>query len=58
MKRQGRFLSQRDLSVDRARAAFQNTVQASIDIPLNSEASFQIESDIDTLKTEGIDKLR
>lgn len=56
MKRQEHFLSQRDLSVDRAHVTFQKPVQASIDIPLHSETSYPIESDTDTLKTKGIDK--
>lgn len=56
MKRQERFLFQRDLSVDRAHLTFQKPVQASIDIPLHSETSYPIESDTDTLKTKGIDK--
>ena len=57
MKRQERFLFQRDLAVDRAHVTFQKPVQASIDIPLHSGASYSIESDTDTLKTKGIDKL-
>lgn len=57
MKRQGHFLSRRALSVDRAHVTFQKPVQASIDIPLHSGASYSIESDTDTLKTKGIDKL-
>ena len=57
MKRQGHFLSRRALSDDRAHVTFQMSVQASIDIPLNSETSYSIESDTDTLKTKGIDKL-
>lgn len=57
MKRQERFLFQRDLSVDRANVTFQRPVQASIDIPVHTEASYLIESDTDILKTKGIDKL-
>ena len=57
MKRQEQFLSQRDLSVDWAHLTFQKPVQASINIPLHSETSYLIESDTDTLKTKGIDKL-
>lgn len=57
MKRQERFLSQRDLAVDQARVAFQKPVQASIQIHLISQPSFWRVSDTDTLKTKGIDKL-
>lgn len=57
MKLLERFLSQRDLSVYRAHVTFQKPVQASIDIPLHSEISYSIESDTDTLKTKGINKL-
>lgn len=57
MKRQERFLFQRDLAVDRAHVTSQRPVQASIDIPLYSEASYLIEFDTDILKTKGIDTL-
>lgn len=57
MKLLERFLSQKDLSVDRAHVNFHKPVQASIDIPLHSQTSYSIESDTDTLKTKGIDKL-
>lgn len=40
MMRQERFLFQRDLAVNRAHLTFQKPVQASIDIPLNSGASY------------------
>lgn len=40
MTRQERLLSQRDLAVDRAHVTFQKPVQASIDIPLHSGASY------------------
>lgn len=57
MKRQERFLSQRDLAVVRAHVTVQKPVQASIDIPLHSETFYLIESDTDKLKIKGIDKL-
>lgn len=57
MRQQERFLFQRDIAVDWAHLTFQKPVQASIDIPLRSETSYLIESDTDTLKTKGIDKL-
>ena len=57
MMRQEHFLFQRDLAVDWAHLTFQRPVQASIDIPLHSETSYLIESDTDTFKTKGIDKL-
>lgn len=40
MKRQEYFLFQRDLSVDWAHVTSQRPVQASIEIPLHSDASF------------------
>lgn len=57
MKRQERFLSQRDLAVVRVHVTVQKPGQASIDMPLHSETFYLIESDTDTLKTKGIDKL-
>ena len=57
MMQQECFLFQRDLAVDRAHVTFQKPVQASIDIPVHTEASYLIESDTDILKTKGIDKL-
>lgn len=57
MMRQECFLFQRDLVVDWAHLTFQKPVQASIDIPLHSETFYLIESDTDTLKIKGIDKL-
>lgn len=57
MKRQERFLSQRDLAGVRAYVTVQKLGQASIDIPLHSETLYLIESDTDTLKIKGIDKL-
>lgn len=40
MQQQERFLSQTDLFVDRAHLTFQKPVQAFIDIPLHSGASY------------------
>ena len=57
MKRQERFLSQRDLAGVRAHVTVQKPGQASIGIPLHSETFYLIESDADTLKIKGIDKL-
>lgn len=57
MTRQERFLFQRDLAVVRAHVTVQKPGQASIEIPLRSETFYLIESDTDTLKIKGIDKL-